>query len=40
MLRFAGMKPVRESLYGLAFADDKKRAHWIGDMHRHGRRGD
>jgi putative NADPH-quinone reductase len=40
MLRFAGMKPIRESLYGLAFADDRKRARWIEDMRRHGRRGD
>ena len=40
MLRFAGMRPIRESLYGLAFADDKKRAGWIEDMRRHGRRGD
>src|SRR5450631_2433324 len=29
MLSFAGIKPVRESLYGLSFADDKKRARWI-----------
>ena len=40
MLSFAGMKPIRENLYGLAFADDKKRARWIEDMRRHGRRGD
>lgn len=40
MLRFAGMKPIRESFYGLAFADDKKRARWIEDMRRHGGRGD
>lgn len=40
MLRFAGIKPVRESLYGLALADEKKRARWIGDMRRHGARGD
>lgn len=40
MLRFAGVKPIRESLYGLAFADDRKRARWIEDMRRHGRRGD
>jgi hypothetical protein len=40
MLSFAGMKPIRESLYGLAFADDKKRGRWIEDMRRHGRRGD
>lgn len=40
MLRFAGIKPVRESLYGLTFSDDKKRAGWIEDMRRHGSRGD
>jgi putative NADPH-quinone reductase len=40
MLGFAGIKPIRESLYGLTFADDKKRARWIEDMLRHGRRGD
>lgn len=40
MLSFAGIKPIRESLYGLAFADDKKRARWIGDMRNHGSRGD
>jgi len=26
MLSFAGIKPIRESLYGLTFADEKKRA--------------
>jgi putative NADPH-quinone reductase len=40
MLSFAGIKPIRESFYGLAFADEKKRARWIDDMHRHGARGD
>jgi putative NADPH-quinone reductase len=40
ILRFAGIKPVRESFYGLAFADDGKRARWLEDMRRHGRRGD
>jgi len=40
MLSFAGIKPIRESLYGLAFADDRKRARWIEDMRRHGERGD
>jgi len=40
MLSFAGIKPIRESLYGLAFADDKKRRRWIADMRRHGERGD
>jgi putative NADPH-quinone reductase len=40
MLSSAGIKPIRESLYGLTFADDKKRARWIEDMRRHGERGD
>jgi putative NADPH-quinone reductase len=40
MLSFAGIKPIRENLYGLTFADEKKRARWIADMRRHGDRGD
>jgi putative NADPH-quinone reductase len=40
MLSFAGIKPVRESLHGLAFADERKRTRWIEDMRRHGKRGD
>jgi putative NADPH-quinone reductase len=40
MLSFAGIKPVRESLYGLTFADEKKRARWIEQMRRRGERGD
>jgi putative NADPH-quinone reductase len=40
MLSFAGIKPIRESLYGLAFADEKKRARWLEDMRKCGRRGD
>jgi putative NADPH-quinone reductase len=40
MLRFAGIKPIRESLYGLAAADDKKRARWLDEMRGHGTRGD
>ncbi|MFQ6184772.1 NAD(P)H-dependent oxidoreductase [Sinorhizobium meliloti] len=39
MLGFAGIKPIRESFYGLSFADEKKRAHWINDMREYGRRG-
>jgi putative NADPH-quinone reductase len=39
MLSFAGIKPIRESLYGLSFSDDKKRARWIEEMRGHGRRG-
>ena len=40
MLSFAGIKPIRENLYGLTFADDKKRARWIEDIRRHGMQGD
>jgi putative NADPH-quinone reductase len=40
MLSFAGIKPIRESLYGLAFANEKKRARWMMEMRRHGQRGD
>jgi putative NADPH-quinone reductase len=40
MLRFAGIKPIRESFFGLTFADEKKRARWIDGIGRHGRRGD
>jgi putative NADPH-quinone reductase len=40
MLSFAGIKPIRESLYGLTFADDRKRARWIEEMRRHGSRAD
>jgi putative NADPH-quinone reductase len=40
MLGFAGIKPVRESFYGLTLADEKKREGWIADMRRHGSRGD
>ncbi|MBZ9796410.1 NAD(P)H-dependent oxidoreductase [Mesorhizobium sp. ES1-4] len=40
MLSFAGIKPIRESLYGLIYADQTRRARWIEDMRKHGRRGD
>ncbi len=40
ILSFAGIKPIRESLYGLTFADERKRARWLEDMRRHGQRGD
>jgi len=40
MWSFAGIKPIRESLYGLTFADEKKRDRWIEDMRKHGARGD
>jgi hypothetical protein len=38
ILSFTGIKPIRESLYGLTFADDKKRAGSIEDMRKHGGR--
>ena len=40
MLSFAGIKPIRESLFGLSFASERKRARWIATMHQHGGRGD
>ena len=39
MLSFAGIKPIRESFYGLTFADEKKRLRWIEEMRGHGARG-
>jgi putative NADPH-quinone reductase len=38
MLGFAGIKPIRESFYGLAFADEKKRLRWIEEMRLYGAR--
>jgi putative NADPH-quinone reductase len=40
MLRFSGIKPVRESFYGLTMADDKKRAGWLEEMRQIGGRGE
>jgi hypothetical protein len=40
MLSFAGIKPIRESLYGLTFADERKRARLGQDIRWHGERGD
>jgi putative NADPH-quinone reductase len=40
VLGFAGIKPIRESLYGLGSADDKRRALWIEQMRAMGRAGD
>ena len=37
MLSFAGIRPIRESLYGLAFSNEKKRARWIEDMRKQGK---
>jgi putative NADPH-quinone reductase len=39
MLGFAGIRPIRESFYGLTFADERKRLRWIEDMRRYGTRG-
>jgi putative NADPH-quinone reductase len=39
MLGFAGIKPIRESFYGLAFADENKRLRWIEEMRGHGTSG-
>jgi putative NADPH-quinone reductase len=38
--RSAGIKPIRESLYGLTFADEQKCVRWIEDMRRRGRQAD
>ena len=40
MLSFAGIRPIRESFYGLTFADDKKRARWIERLRGRGKQGD
>jgi len=40
ILSFAGIKPIRESFFGLSFADEKKRTRWIEDIRSHGGRGD
>jgi putative NADPH-quinone reductase len=39
MLSFAGIKPIRQSLFGLTLADEKKRAHWIAKLREQGKRG-
>lgn len=39
MLSFAGIRPVRETLYGLTFADDARRARWLAQMRALGARG-
>lgn len=36
MLSFAGIRPIHENLYGLTFANEKKRNRWILDMRRCG----
>lgn len=40
MLSLAGIRPIRRSLYGLSFADEKKCARWIDQMRARGRAGD
>jgi putative NADPH-quinone reductase len=40
VLSFAGIKPIRESFFGLTFSDEKKRTRWIADIRNHGVRGD
>lgn len=40
MLRFAGIKPIRESFFGLAFSSQKTRERWLRQMRRCGGRGD
>ena len=40
MLKFAGIKPIRESFYGLTGAGEKARGGWVADMRRCGTRGD
>ncbi len=39
MLSFAGIKPIRESLYGLTFSNEKKRARWLDAMQNYGEQG-
>lgn len=39
ILSFAGVKPIRESFYGLVAADEKKRARWLDDMRQLGANG-
>jgi putative NADPH-quinone reductase len=40
MLGFAGIKPIRQNYFGLASADDTKRARWIAQIRAAGGRGD
>jgi putative NADPH-quinone reductase len=37
MLAFAGIRPIRESLFGLSLSDEKKRVSWIEEMRSRGR---
>ena len=38
MLGFAGIRPIRESFYGLTFADPNRRLRWIEEMRGYGAR--
>jgi putative NADPH-quinone reductase len=38
ILGFAGFRPIRESLFGLTFSNDRKRARWIRTLKDFGRR--
>ena len=38
MLGFAWIKPIRANVYGLSFADEKKRSRWIDETRNCGRR--
>jgi len=40
ILKFAGIKPVRESFYGLTFSSEQKCKRWLAAMRRHGKKGD
>ncbi|CAG2157929.1 NAD(P)H-dependent oxidoreductase [Cupriavidus numazuensis] len=40
MLSFAGIKPIRENLYGLTFANERTRTRWMESLREHGARGD
>jgi hypothetical protein len=39
MLSFAGIRPIRESLFGLSFSDDRKRASWMAKLRKQGAHG-
>ena len=39
MLGFAGIKPIRESFFGIAFSDEAKRKGWIDQLRELGRKG-
>ena len=39
MLSFAGIKPIRENLYGLTFANERTRTRWMENLRENGARG-